>query len=92
MKVFDKEICSITVAFNVVIVVFALLILFRVYNRGALIEQIPKEEIKTTHISKVCIEGIWDECFEFPEGELVKIYFIKPTDSEHKILVVKPTR
>lgn len=92
MKFFNKEVDSITVAFNVVIIAFAFLILFRVSNRDTLVEQMPKEDIKTTHISKVCIEGVWDECYEFPGNELVKIYFIKPQDSENKILVVKPTR
>lgn len=92
MTDFFKNINLGTVVFNIGIVALIFLLVWRVVNRGD-VESIPTENVETTHISKVCIQGDWDECWDFPGGKLVKIYMVKPDpDGENKILFIKPTR
>ena len=80
--------------FSLIMLLLAILIVGRSFNRGSMVKLMPSEEIKTEHISKVCIEGDWDECFEFPGGgEIVKVYFVKANkDDDNYILFIKPTR
>lgn len=87
-----NEISIGVIAFNVCLVLLVFLLVFRMVNRNQLIEVMPTEEFRTLHLEKVCVQGEWDECYDFNGGgQLVELTFIKPSSSsENRVLYIKP--
>lgn len=83
------------IMFNVCMLLLLLMALFRMNARMQPEPSTPVKGVgkESVHLTKICIEGTWDECIELPEGGTFQVGILGPNGiTNEKVLFIKQQR